>query len=149
MEVRHLMYSFLLDLFWIVLIVDLFAIGVLLVFLINTRINASRQAANTYFFISVLKTARKASSSDDAAQLLNIGRDDFISYCELKGIETPEQRKEKKEEQDRMKQEHAIKIQEDEELWRTEQEKKLEQRRIEQEEAIQKRKERLKKFGFK
>ena len=41
------MYSLLLDIFWLVILLDLFALAVVVVFFINARINLQRQIMST------------------------------------------------------------------------------------------------------
>ena len=142
------MYSILLDIFWIVILVDLFVLAVMIVFFINARINLHRQIVNTRFFLRVLNASKVAPTSLKAAEMLNIDLDEFNSYCQMKGIESPEKRIEKKDKIDRKKREEEQRIVDEEAAWRAEQEKALEKKRQEQEKASQERKERLKKFGF-
>ena len=65
-----------------------------------------------------------------------------------KGYITKEIRKKKKKKIEKAKLKHEQKILEEEATWRTEQEKILEERRKAQEAEAQKRKDRLKQFGF-
>ena len=143
------MYSLLLDIFWLVILLDLFALAVVVVFFINARINLQRQIINQRFFVKAVKAAKTAESSIAAAEMLNIDSDEFTKYCEMKSIDIPEVRTEKKERVERVKREEEQKILQEEAKWRAEQEKLLEERRKEQEESARKRKENLKKFGFK
>ena len=143
------MYSILLDIFWIVILFDLFALAVVVIFFLNARINLKRQIINQRFFINIVKAAKTAKSSLEVAEMLNIGIDEFTAYCKMKGIDTPEERTEKKEKLEKTKQEEEQKILQEEANWRAEQEKELEDAQKEQEEEAKKRKDRLKKFGFK
>ena len=142
------MYSLLLDIFWLVVLLDLFAIAVMVVFFINARINLQRQIINQRFFIKAVKAAKTVESSVAAAEMLNIDSDEFTKYCEIKGIDTPEVRIEKKERVEKIKREEEQKILQEEAKWRAEQEKLLKERHKEQEENTRIRKEHLKKFGF-
>ncbi len=143
------MYSILLDIFWIVVLFDLFALAVMVIFFINARINVQRQINNQQYFINVVKAVKTAKSSADATDMLNIGIKEFEAYCKMKGIDTPEERIEKKEKLEKTKREEEQKILREEANWRAEQEKTLEEERKEQEEDVKKRRDRLKKFGFK
>ena len=143
------MYSILLDIFWVIILINILALAIVVVFFMNARINLHRQVVNTRFFLRTLNAAKVANTSLEAAEMLNIDLDEFTTYCQMKGIESPEKRIENKERIDRKKLEEEQKILQEEAAWRVEQERVLERKREEQEEASQERKERLKKFGFK
>jgi len=144
------MYSLLLDILWIVILFDLFALGVMIILFINARINLQRQINHQYFFINTVKAAKTSKSSAAAAEMLDITPEEFTQYCKIKGISTPEERAEKKEKAKRIKLEQEQKILQEEAKWRAEREKAKEEiLRKEQEENAQIRKEKLRKFGFK
>ncbi len=143
------MYSILLDIFWVIILINLLALAVMVVFFINARINLQRQVVNTKFFIRTLNASKAANTTLEAAEMLKIDLDEFTTYCRMKGIESPEKRIENKERIERIKQEEEQKILKEEAAWHVEQERALERKRKEQEEASQERKDRLKKFGFK
>ena len=143
------MYSILLDIFWVIILINILALAIMVVFFINARINLHRQVVNTRFFLRTLNASKVANTTLEAAEMLNIDLDEYTTYCKMKGIESPEKRIENKERIDRKKQEEEHKILKEEATWRAEQERALERKRKEQEEASQERKERLKKFGFK
>ena len=143
------MYSILLDIFWVIILINLLALAVMVVFFINARINLQRQVVNTKFFIRTLNASKVAKTTLEAAEMLKIDLDEFTTYCRMKGIESPEKRIENKERIERIKQEEEQKILKEEAAWHVEQERALERKRKEQEEASQERKDRLKKFGFK
>lgn len=136
------MYYILLDIFWLVVLLDLFALTVMVVFFINARINLQRQIINQRLFVSAVKAAKTTESSVAAAKMMNIDPGEFTTYCEKKGIDTPEVRIEKKEKAERMKREEEQIILQEEANKRAEQEKLLEQHHKEQEDA-RKRKKRL------
>ena len=142
------MYSILLDIFWVIILLDIFAFAVMVVFLINARINLHRYITNTRFFFNVLNATKTSETSSQAAEMANMDIDEYSNYCQMKGIITPEVRKEKKEKIEKEKLKHEEKIFEEEATWRLEQEKILEERRKAQEAEAQKRKDRLKQFGF-
>ena len=143
------MYSILLDIFWVIILIDLLVLAIMVVFFINARINLHRQIVNTRFFLRTLNASKNAETSLEAAKMLNIDLDEFTTYCQMKGIVSPEKRIENKERIDRKKREEEQRILQEEASWRAEQERALERKRKEQEKASQERKERLKKFGFK
>ena len=142
------MFSTLFDIFWWIVALNLFALAVLVIFFWNARINLKRQIDNRRFLINVLNTAKNSKSSTEASELLNISLDEYVSFCQLKGIDTPEQRKAKKDEIQRKKDEAERRIMEEEAAWHAQQEKLEEERRRAIEEDARKRKDRLKKFGF-
>ena len=94
------MYSILLDIFWVIILIDILALAIMVVFFINARINLHRQIVNTRFFLRALNASKAAYTSLEAAELLNIDLDEFTTYCQMKGIESPEKRIEKKERMD-------------------------------------------------
>ncbi len=143
------MYDLLFDIFWIVVLINVFACAVMAIFFINARINLRRQAQNTRFFMNALEISKSAQSSLEAAEKLNISLDEFIDFCEMKGIERPEKRLEVKERMEKAKRDEEKRILAEEAAWRAEQEKLHEEKQKENERASQERKKRLRKFGFK
>ena len=111
--------------------------------------NLRRQVKNTRFFMNALEYSKTANSSLEAAEMKNVSLDEFIDFCNMKGIERPEKRIEAKERTDNEKRKEEERILAEEAGWRTEQEKALEEKRKEHEKAALERKKRLKKFGFK
>ena len=142
------MYSILLDIFWVIILLDILIFVVMVVFLLNARINLHRHITNTRFFFNALNASKTSETSAEAAEMANMDIDEYIKYCKTKGIITPEVRKEKIEKIEKEKLKHEQKILEEEVTWRAEQEKILEERRKAQETEAQKRKDRLKQFGF-
>ena len=134
-------------LMWIIAF-NLFALGVLVIFLINARLNLKRDIIRKKFFFDAYRLATSVNSSEEAAKRLKITREEFIAFCKLRNIETPEEIKERLETEKKQKEEEQKRILDEESAWRTEQERIREERRKEQEEDARKRKERLKKFGF-
>ena len=128
--------------------IDIFALGAMILFLINARINLKRQIIQKRFYYKTLALSQTADSAEEAASKLHINREEFITYCEEKNIELPGKRKERLEKDKKTKDEEQKRIMEEEAAWRSDQERILEERRIAQEEESQKRKEHLKKFGF-
>ncbi|MCE5249896.1 hypothetical protein LLG96_06715 [bacterium] len=139
---------FLYKVFFIILAIDIVAAGVMLVFVVNIRQILKKQFIERRFEIRAIVTAQNARSSESAARDLEISVKEFNDFCARKGIQTPEQRKAKKEEAEKKRQSELQRIMEEEASWRAEQEKMAEDRRKEQEEEARKRKDRLRKFGI-
>ncbi|MCD6309027.1 MAG: hypothetical protein J7M24_08545 [Candidatus Latescibacteria bacterium] len=132
----------------VVIAVDLFAVGVLLIFLFNSRMNLKRQIIEQRFYIRAYYLATTLDSSDTAAEMMGIPREVFLTFCKNRNIEIPEDRIERLE-QERLEQEQQEqRIMAEEAAWRAEQERLMEERRKSQEEEARKRMEKLKKFGF-
>ena len=142
------MQNLLFQILVIVIAVDLFALGVLVVFLLNARINLRRQVANTRYHVTVMELAKQSESSQVAAEALSIPVDQFVNYCQENWIELPEARLERIELQKERKHAEQKRIMDEEVAWRAEQERLADERNRTQEEAARKRRERLKKFGF-
>jgi len=144
MVVEHTMYKILM----IIIAVDVFALGVLIIFLINARVNIKRQIAEKRFYIKVLEISGKADSTEAAARELRITPEEFITYCKVKYIQTPEQKLKNIEENKRAEEETQRKVMEEEAAWRAEQERIKEARRILKEKEAHERRDSLKKFGY-
>ena len=142
------MFEILLTMLWYILLADLFAVLVLVLVLINARINLYRQIESIRSYYRVFEVTRSAKTSYEAAELLGMDVDDYVSFCRMRRIETPEERVEKAERIERDREAQEQRILNEEAAWRAEQEHILEERRKSQEEEARKRKERLKKFGF-
>ena len=127
---------------------DIFAIGVLVLFLINARINLKNEIINKQFYVKTLLFAENSPSSAKAAEKLNVSVKEFTDFCKKRNIELPEERNERTEAENKKKEEEQIKLLEEEAAWRAEQERITEERRKDQEEETRQRKERLNKFGF-
>lgn len=134
-------------LMWIIAF-NFFALGVLVVFLINARLNLKRDIIRKKHYFDAYNIAISASSSDKAADKLGITREEFIGFCKLRGIETPEELKERLESKRKQEEEEKQRIMGEEAAWRAEQERIKEERHKAQEEDARIRKERLKKFGY-
>jgi len=122
--------------------------GIYVVFLVNARIILKNQFVQRRFEIKTIIAAQKASSSDEAAQQLDMTTEKFIALCENRNIDTPEQRQDKKDRAEQRKQDELRRISEEEATWRAEQEKMAEEMRLKQEEETIKRRERIRKFGI-
>jgi len=133
----------------IIIAIDVFAFGLLIIFLINTRINILRKVNRARLFIRILEISKSANSSEEAAQVLGITRENFIQYSEERNIESPEIRIKREEKNEKMKEYEEKRIMDEEARWRAEQEKTSAERKHILEEQARKRKERLGKFGFK
>ena len=132
-----------------IIAIDFFALGVLLIFIINARINLKREITEKKAYFKALTVAQTANSSEEAAKKMNILPNEFISFCQEKKIETPEKRKERIEKMNKAQKEDQKRIMEEEAAWRAEQEQIAEERHQAKEEEARKRQERLRKFGFK
>ena len=135
-------------LMWIIAL-NVFALGVLVLFLVNARINLKRNILQQRLYLRAYNLALSAKTSEEAAQYLGITKEEYQQFCRQKGIETPEEREVRVEEEHNQKEAEQQRILEEEAAWRSEQERILEERRKAQEEEAKKRKERLRKFGFK
>jgi len=133
----------------IIIAIDVFAFGLLIIFLINTRINILRKVNRARLFIRILEISKSANSSEEAAQVLGITRENFIQYSEERNIESPEIRIKREEKNEKMKEDEEKRIMDEEARWRAEQEKTSAERKHILEEQARKRKDRLSKFGFK
>lgn len=133
----------------IIIALDIFAFGLLIIFLINTRINILRKVNQARLFIKVFEISKTADSSEEAAQIIGITHEKFIQYTEERNIESPEIRKEREEKNKKIKEEEQKRIMDEEARWHAEQEKITAERKNILEEQALKRKERLSKFGFK
>ncbi len=133
----------------VVLAVNIFTIGVFLVFLINLRINVVRRIKRTRFYVDIFNAAKNENSTDDAAKSLNMEREEFLIYCEEANITLPEQRVNRLAKIQKRKEEEQYHIKEEEDSWRVEQQRLNEERQKAVDEEAKKRKERLRKFGFK
>ena len=142
------MYNLFVNILWTVFLIDLVALGVLMIFFVNARINLTRQAKRTRFFLRALHASHNKDTSFAAAESLGISLDEFTTYCQNKGIESPEDRFEniKRIEEEKVKQEERI-IQE-EAAWHEEQERLIDERQQSQVQEAKERRDRLKKFGF-
>ncbi len=127
---------------------DIFAIGVLVLFLINARINLKNEIVNKQVYVKTILFAGNSPSSEKAAENLNVSVEEFTDFCKKRNIELPEERNERIETENKKKEEEQIRLLEEEASWRAEQELITEERRKAQEEETRQRKERLNKFGF-
>ena len=142
------MYDLMVGAFWYVILLNLLAIALLFLFLINARINVKRKASNLRFYHRVLEYSKITGSSYEAAEKLNMKTDAYATYCHDKSIETPEFRKERAERQERERQNQEKRMIEEEARWRAEQERILEEARKAKEEELRERKVNLRKSGL-
>jgi hypothetical protein len=131
-----------------IIAIDIFALGILVLFLINFRMNIHRRLVEREFALLLLSSIQKADSTEQVAKIMNMNVDYLSQYCLDRGIETPEMRIERIQEQKRRQDEENQRIMEEEAMWRSEQEKINETRNRERELEAKKRKERLRKFGI-
>jgi len=135
-------------LLWVIAI-DVFALGVMIVFLINARINLKRDLKEQEFYFRTIATIQSEKTSDRAAERLRIPKEALIQFCKLNNIELPENRIDRLEKERSHEEQERERILSEEAAWRAEQERIIEERKKSQEEESRKRKERLRKFGFK
>ena len=143
------MYSLFMDIFTAIIIFNVAALTIWMVFLINARVNLKRQIAYKRFLIRLIQAALKLTSSEEASAALNITVEEFKAQCGKRYVDTPEIRKEKEDLIKNRKREEEQRIIAEEEQWHEEQNRIVNERRTALEEDTKRRMERLKKFGFK
>ena len=84
------MYDFLLGIFWYVILIDLFTLAVLVLFLINARINMTRAISGARFYQRAVEISKMANTSSEAAAKLGMNVDAYTNYARQKSIDTPE-----------------------------------------------------------
>ncbi len=134
-------------LFW-VLALDLFTLGVMLLFMVNARVNLRREITEQRIYFNAMALASMMTTCEEAAERMHISTNDFKSLCELKNIELPEVRLERIKQEKEADEAEKQRIMAEEAAWRAEQERIMEERRKAAEEDARTRKERLRKFGF-
>jgi hypothetical protein len=142
--IHHYLYTILIY----VIAFDFVIAGVLVVFMINSRIILRKRYVERRAEIRAMKAAQQYKTSEDASRSVGMSIEEFESFCRSRNISTPEVRIQRKEDAERRKQEDIQRIMAEEAAWRAEQERVSEQRRLEKEEEMKQRKERLKKFGI-
>lgn len=123
------MNTILFKILMLILAFDIFAIGVLVLFLINARINLKREIVEKQFYIRTLLLAQNSPSSANAAEKINVSVEEFTDFCKKRNIELPEERNERIETENKKKEEEQIRLMEEEANWRAEQERIAEERR--------------------
>lgn len=131
-----------------VIAANLFAVGILVVFLINFRMNIKRRVEDREFALLMLITIKKSTTTEQVAKQLGLQTEDVAHYCHLNGLETPEEAAERIASVARRKEEEDRRIAEEEATWRAEQERINAERIREKELEAKRRRERLKKFGI-
>lgn len=132
----------------IVLAFDVVALGILVVFLFNHRVNIQRKAREREFSLKMLAALQQSDTVAETAAHLGIEVSDVVQYCHSLDLETPEERKARLDSIRQRKEEETRKIMEEETAWREEQERIAEERQRDKEQNSAKRRERLKKFGI-
>jgi hypothetical protein len=135
-------------LLFIVIAVDLFALGLLLVFIWNFRVTVKRRISERRFATKMLTSVQKSETTEQVARLTGVSAQEVIDYCTERHIELPETRISRLADAQRQKDEESQRIMEEEAAWRAEQERLSEARLREKEVELKKRKERLRKFGI-
>ena len=143
-----IMQRLLLNILMAIIALDVLALGVLVLFLYNARINLRRHIMTRRRHFRTIDASNAVPTSREAAELLGIPLNDFTDYCGVHGIELPEERIERIEKERIAKEEEQQRILAEEAAWRAEQEQLAEERRRAKEEEARRRRERLKKFGF-
>ena len=142
------MYSLFIDIFWVIVLLNIAALVVWVIFLFNARINLKRQIEYKRFLIRLIQAALKLDSSEEAAAALHISVAEFKEQCRRKNVDIPEVRKEKDVAIENRKKAEELRIIQEEANWRSEQERLMDERRKTLEDETNRRMERLKKFGF-
>lgn len=132
----------------IMIAVDLLAVGLFVLFLINFRVNVRRRIAERELALLLLTSIQKSDTTAQVAKIMNMDLDAVTRYCLERGIELPEARNARIETQKQKKEAENRRIQEEENAWRAEQERIAEDRQRERELEAKRRKERLHKFGI-
>jgi len=133
---------------FIVIALDLLALGVLAVFLLNFRSTVKRRIQERMFATHMLTMVQKATTTEQVAKLTGKSTQEVIDYCAKHNLELPETRIARIAEAQRLKEEEDQRILDEEAAWRAEQERLSEARQREKEAELKKRKERLRKFGI-
>ncbi len=133
---------------FIVIALDLLALGVLAVFLLNFRSTVKRRIQERMFATHMLTMVQKATTTEQVAKLTGKSAQEVIDYCAKHNLELPETRIARIAEAQRLKEEEDQRILDEEAAWRAEQERLSEARQREKEAELKKRKERLRKFGI-
>ena len=131
-----------------IIAINIFALGILVLFLINFRINIRRRIAEREFALLLLSSIQKSDTTEQVGRIMNMSAEAVTEYCLDRGIETPEARNARVEEQKHPQDEENRRIIEEEAAWRAEQERINQDRNHEREQEAKRRKERLRKFGI-
>ena len=132
----------------IVIAIDIFAIGILVMFLANFRIIIRRRITEREFFFRILSLVQKSDTTEHVAQIMNLSVPEVTRYCKKHSIELPEARIARIEAAKQQEEDANRRILEEEATWRAEQERHAEERQREKEIEMKNRKERLRKFGI-
>jgi galactokinase len=132
----------------IIIATDIFALGILAVFLFNHRVNIRRKAQAREFSLRMLAALQNSETVSQVAAHMGLEVTDVMQYCQAHGLETPEERKSRLEAIKKRKEDETRKIMEEEQAWRQEQEHIAEERQREKDVTAKIRRERLKKFGI-
>ena len=82
-----------------IIAIDLFALSVYLIFLINVRIISQKEQKKRQLYLQLSYAAMYNSKNETAAEKLNMSVDEFIEKCKEFNIELPETRVEKIEQE--------------------------------------------------
>jgi hypothetical protein len=125
-----------------------FLTGILVIFMVNSRVNLTRRIHQRQRALRILNAAQEMESTEKAAESMNMKVEDFRDFCRRFSIELPEARVARQETLRRKKEEEIKHILEEEASWRAEQEKVKEKRRLEKEQDAKRKRDRLRKFGI-
>ena len=125
-----------------------FLSGILVLYMVNSRINLKRKLQERQRVLRIMTIAQNMESTEKAAEAVGMKVEDFVLFCKRMSVELPEARIARLESLRIKKEEELNRIMEEEAAWRIEQEKINEERRLEKELEAKKRRDRLRKFGI-
>lgn len=131
-----------------VIALNVFVLGIMVIFLVNFRMNIKRRVTQREFALLLLMTIKKSASTEQVAKQLGLTTEFVMNYCHAHGLETPEEAANRIATAARRKEEEERRIAEEEATWRAEQERINTERIREKELESKRRRERLKKFGI-
>ena len=131
-----------------VIAIDLFAVGILILFLLNFRLNIRRRVADREFSLLLLSSIQNSETTEQVSKIMNMPASEITLYCRERGIEVPETRTARVAEIVNRQNAETRRIMEEEAAWRAEQERINQERNEEREMEAKRRKERLRKFGL-
>jgi hypothetical protein len=122
--------------------------GILVLFMVNSRINLKRKIQQRQRVLRIMNVAQNMENTEKAAEEVGMKLEDFVEFCKRMSIELPEARIARQENLRLKKEEELNRIMAEEAAWRAEQEKLNEENRAEKEQEAKKRRDRLRKFGI-
>jgi hypothetical protein len=122
--------------------------GILVLFMVNSRINLKRKILQRQRVLRIMNVAQNMENTEKAAEAVGMKLEDLVEFCKRMSIELPEARIARQENLRLKKEEELNRILAEEAAWRAEQEKLNEENRVEKEQEAKKRRDRLRKFGI-